>query len=242
MSEQNPEQIASNYQRVRAEIDAAAEHAGRDPAAVRLVVVTKGHPIETLQAVLAAGAQYLGESYLDEAQAKVQTLGRDAAEWHMIGHVQSRKARGVCEHFSWVQSLDSLKLARRYSGFAQELGLDLQVLLQVNVSGEASKSGWPLWDQSRWPDWHAEVAELTNLPNLQVRGLMTMPPYHPDPQLSRPYFRRMVRLQAHLAAEFPATDWSELSMGMSGDYAVAVEDGATIVRVGTAIVGSRSYS
>ena len=241
MSELSAQQIELNFLAVRAAMDAAARRVGRDPNEVRLVVVTKGHSVETLRAVLAAGGRSLGESYLDEAQAKVLALGQDAAEWHMVGHVQSRKARGVCEHFTWVQSLDSLKLARRYARFAAEFKRELQVLLQVNVSGEASKSGWPMWDRSQWQAWHAELKDLIALSGLRIRGLMTMPPYDPDPDASRPYFQRMVQLRDYLNTNFPSVDWSQLSMGMSGDYVAAVEEGATIVRVGTAIVGGRNY-
>jgi pyridoxal phosphate enzyme (YggS family) len=206
---------------------------------VRLVVVTKGHSVETAQAVLDAGARHLGENYVEEALPKMDALTEAGVEWHMIGHVQSRKARPVAEHFAWVQSVDRLKLARRLDRFAGEAGRRLPVLLECNVSGEESKFGWPAWDERRWPEFAEELAPLMDLPNLEVRGLMTMPPYNPDPEVSRPYFERLVRLRDFLAARFPSADWSELSMGMSNDYEVAVQCGATIVRVGTAIVGPR---
>jgi len=234
-----PSIIAENYRRVLENIARAAQTAGRDPTEIKLVVVTKGHPVETAQAAVAAGARFLGENYVEEALPKIEALSGAGVEWHMIGHVQSRKARPVAEHFAWVQSVDRLKLARRLDRFVGELGRRLPVLLECNVSGEESKFGWPAWDERRWPELAEELAPLMELPALEVRGLMTMPPYHPDPEASRPYFERLVRLRDFLAERFPAADWSELSMGMSNDYEVAVQCGATIVRVGTAIVGPR---
>lgn len=239
MVELNAVQIADNLASVQNEISAAARRVGRPVDAVKLVVITKGHNLATLQALITAGARRLGESYLEEAQTKIDDLAAAPVEWHMVGHIQSRKAEGVCQYFSWIHSLDSLKLARRLSRFAGQQGREIQVLLQANVSGEASKFGWPLWQEERWPAFQVQVEKLLALPHLNVRGLMTMPPYEPDPEVNRPYFRRLVRLQNYLSTAFPQVDWSELSMGMSDDYPIAIEEGATIVRVGTAIVGSR---
>lgn len=239
MSEERTQIIKNNYARVLARIGAAAQSVGRQPEDVKLVVVTKGHSLETAQVVIAAGANYLGESYLDDALPKIEALAAPDIEWHMIGHVQSRKARAVSAHFSWVHSVDRLKLARRLNNFAGEAGRTLPILLECNISHEASKFGWTAWDEARWSEFADEIAPLTALPHLELRGLMTMPPYDPDPEKSRPYFQKLCRLRGFLADRFPKTNWSELSMGMSGDYEVAVQEGATLVRVGTAIVGSR---
>jgi pyridoxal phosphate enzyme (YggS family) len=159
----------------------------------------------------------------------------------MIGHVQSRKARLVVDHFALLHSLDSLKLAQRLNRFADERNHILPVLLEFNVGGEESKSGWDASDESRWNSFMPEITDLLQLPHLRVQGLMTMPPLETDPQDSRQFFQRLRRLRDFLAAQFPNVDWRELSMGTSSDYTVAVEEGATLVRVGTAIVGARKY-
>lgn len=230
--------IAQNFQRVTDQISAAAHAAGRDPAEVRLVVVTKGHPLEAVLEAIAAGAHHLGENYVEEAVEKIQSC-QAGPDWHMIGHIQSRKAQAVCELFQCIHSLDSLKLARRLDRFAAELGRELPVLLECNVSGEESKFGWPAWQIEAWPTLLPDLAQLLDLPNLRVCGLMTMAPFLPDPEQTRPCFRRLRCLKAFLSREFPSAALQELSMGMSADYEVAIQEGATLVRIGTAIMGSR---
>ena len=220
----------------------AARKSGRRPEDVRLVVVTKSQPLEIVQAAIEAGARILGENYPEEGVMKIQSLaGQSGVEWHMIGHVQSRKARLVADHFALLHSLDSLKLAQRLDRFAAEANRVLPVLLEFNVGGEESKSGWDASDESHWDALLPDVTALMDLPHLQVRGLMTMPPLETDPEDARRFFQRLRRLRDHLADRFPQADWRELSMGTSADYAVAVEEGATLVRVGTAIVGARHY-
>jgi len=245
------DRIAENYHHVVARIAQAARQAGRDPLSVKLVVVTKTQPVEAVQAVIRAGASVLGENYVEEAVAKMQTLAcLDPADgtkiaWHMIGHVQSRKAEAICDHFAYLHALDSEKLARRLDRYASQKGRvanfvrPLPVLLECNVSGEESKFGFAAWDEQRWPDLLPEMEAILGLQNLAVRGLMTMPPYHPDPEASRSYFRRLRGLQDFLAHSFPQVAWRELSMGMSADFEVAVQEGATWVRVGQAILGPR---
>ena len=239
------EVIGQNYERVLEQIGEAARSTGRDPATVRLLVVTKGHPVEAVQQAIASGIRLFGENYVEEAVEKIQTFDRQAnglegaLEWHMIGHLQSRKARQVCEHFTCLHSLDSLKLAERLDRFAEELGRTLPVLLECNVSGEQTKFGYPVWRDDAWQDLAGEFAHLAELPHLQVRGLMTMAPFFDEAEPARPYFQRLRRFQTFLRRSVPQTDWSELSMGMSGDFTVAVEEGATIVRIGTAIMGAR---
>jgi PLP dependent protein len=158
----------------------------------------------------------------------------------MIGHVQSRKARLVADHFALLHSLDSLKLAQRLDRFAAERDRVLPVLLEFNVGGEESKAGWDASHESQWNLFLPEIATLLDLPHLRVHGLMTMPPLETDPEDSRRFFQRLRQLRERLAAQFPQADWRELSMGTSADYHVAVEEGATLVRVGTAIVGARN--
>jgi hypothetical protein len=239
--------IRANYQQVMRQIVGASHSAGRDPASIKLVVVTKGHPVQAVQQALAAGVRLLGENYTDEGITK--TLVCDATgvewpiewpiEWHMIGHVQSRKAHSVVEHFDWLHSLDRLKLARRLDQFASQVGRRLPVLLECNVSGEETKFGWPAWQETGWPALAEEIGQVLALPNLDVRGLMTMAPFLPQAEQARPFFVRLRRLQEFLAGRFPALDWRELSMGMSADFEVAIQEGATILRIGTAIMGPR---
>lgn len=234
------EVIRANYLRVVEQIDKAARSVGRDPASIRLVVVTKGHPLEAVQRAVQAGIRLFGENYVEEGRAKKQAFApEDQLEWHMIGHVQSRKARWVCESFDWLHSLDSLKLAQRLDRFAGELQRRLPVLLECNVSGEETKFGWPAWQEQLWENLAQEVSSLATLPNLEVRGLMTMAPFFTEAEPARPYFKRLRRLRDFLARRLPQASWDELSMGMSGDFPVAVQEGATIVRVGTAIMGER---
>jgi hypothetical protein len=232
--------ILENTCKVQECIAQAAHLAGRDAAQVRLVVVTKGHPLQVVEAALQAGLCVFGENYAQEGVSKkLACSARAGVEWHMIGHIQSRKARLVAEHYDWVHSLDSLRLAQRLDHFAGEIGRRLPVLLECNVSGEQSKFGWPAWREADWPALFEHLAPLFDLQNLQVCGLMAMAPFLPQPEGTRPYFQRLRRLRERLAGQFPGIVWRELSMGMSDDFQVAVQEGATIVRIGTAILGPR---
>lgn len=232
--------IRERYQRVLGRIEAAARAAGREPQSVRLVVVTKAQPLEVVRAALQAGVRILGENYAEEAVEKINSLKDEfIVEWHMIGHVQSRKAALVAQYFDMLHSLDSLKLARRLETFCAQAGRSLPVLLECNVSGEASKFGFPAWEEASWPDLLPEIEAILQLPHLRLCGLMTMPPLYEQPEQSRPHFQRLRRLQAFLAQRFPQADWRELSMGTSLDYETAIQEGATFVRIGTAIVGPR---
>jgi pyridoxal phosphate enzyme (YggS family) len=236
--------IRERYLRTLERIAVAARSRGRDPNSVHLVVVTKAQPAEVVQAAVKAGARRLGENYPEEALEKMQALGRlseagEEVEWHMIGHVQSRKAASVVENFALVHSLDSLKLANRLERFAAQAGRRLPVLLEFNVSGEASKYGWSAWQEEHWQDLLPEVSAVLNCTHLEVRGLMTMPPFSEHPEASRPYFCCLRRLAEYFAGKFPQASWRELSMGTSADFEIAVQEGATLVRVGQAILGAR---
>lgn len=234
--------IRERYLYTLDQIAASARRVNRDPQDIRLVVVTKSQPLEIVQAALEAGVTILGENYPEEGVMKIQSLpAQSSVEWHMIGHVQSRKARLVADHFALLHSLDSLKLAQRLDRFAAEGHRRLSVLLEFNVGDEASKSGWSASDESQWDSLLPDVQAILDLPNLHVHGLMTMPPLGADPEDSRRFFQRLRLLRDHLALTFPQANWRELSMGTSSDYTVAVEEGATLVRVGTAIVGARRY-
>jgi pyridoxal phosphate enzyme (YggS family) len=234
------ENILRNLEQVRSRIVQSARRAGRDPQEVRLVVVTKTHPVQDIETLLEAGVDCIGESYVEEALLKIADLaGRSGVEWHMIGHVQSRKAQQVCENFQFLHSLDSLKLANHLNRFAREHDKILPVLLECNVSAEESKFGWPAWDEDRWPELLSPIAQILALSNLDVRGVMTIAPFDEDPSQSRPYFSRLRKLKAFLSSKFQSAKWEELSMGMSADFEVAIEEGATMVRIGEAILGPR---
>lgn len=235
--------IRERYLGVRDRIDSAAHAAGRDPQSIRLVVVTKAQGVEVAQAAIEAGAKILGENYPEEAVGKLQSLGpQSGVEWHMIGHVQGRKAGLVAANFNLVHSLDSLKLAERLNRFAGELKRTLPVLLEFNMGGEQTKSGWNAADENQWEALLAPVASILALPNLAVRGLMVMPPLGTEAEASRPYFQQTRRLRDWLQRQLPDLQAPELSMGTSLDFEVAVEEEATLVRVGTAITGPRKYS
>jgi pyridoxal phosphate enzyme (YggS family) len=234
--------IRERYHFTLEQIASAARRSGRSPEEVRLVVVTKSQPLEVVQAAIEAGVRILGENYPEEGVMKIQSLpAQSGVEWHMIGHVQSRKARLVAEHFALLHSLDSLKLAQRLDRFAAEQNRILPVLLEFNVGGEVTKSGWDASDENRWHAFLPDIEAILDLPHLRVQGLMTMPPLEANPDDARRFFQRLRRLRDHLASLFPQADWRDLSMGTSADYPVAVEEGATLVRVGTAIVGARRY-
>jgi pyridoxal phosphate enzyme (YggS family) len=234
--------IAENYGTVLGKIGEAARRAGRAPEAVRVVVVTKLQPVAMVRAALEAGVLLLGENYPEEGARKIQELQPTSwpgVEWHMIGHVQSRKAGIVASWYAMVHSLDSVKLAGRLDREAASHGRKLPVLLEFNVGGEAEKHGWPAVREVEWPGLLPDVETIVSMKNLEVHGLMTMPPLTEDPEVARGYFRRLRRLQEYLAARNATADWSELSMGTSADFEVAVEEGATLVRVGQAILGPR---
>jgi len=234
--------IRERYLGTLESIARVARSVGRDPESIKLVVVTKSQSVEVVRAAIEAGAQFLGENYPEEGVMKLQSLHEfSAVEWHMIGHVQSRKAQLVAGNFNFLHSLDSLKLARKLDRFCGEVKRVLPVLLEFNVGEEDSKSGWSAWNEALWPALLDELSLVTALPNLKIRGLMTMPPLGETAEFSRAFFKKLKQLQEYLSLQFPQVDFSELSMGTSGDYEVAVQEGATLVRVGTAIVGPRQY-
>ena len=233
-------ELKQRLEDVRTRIAKAAVRSGRSASDVRLVVVTKGHPVDVIREVVSAGAKYLGENYADQAVPKIEAYGRTGVEWHMIGHVQSRKAGLVAGNFDMVHSLDSVKLARRLDE-ARAGKRPLPVLLQVNVSGEAQKFGIPAWDERSVEAAAGIASQVLAFERLRLCGLMTIPPYLPAEEV-RPYFRALVRVREYFERQVPGLALPELSMGMSGDFEAAVEEGATIVRVGTAILGPRSYT
>ena len=235
-SESQPqEELRQRLGRVREQITEAAVRANRRPDDVKLVAVSKTYPAETIQQAIAGGVTDLGENRVQEAEAKIPLVGRKAARWHLIGHLQSNKARRAVELFDVIHSLDSVALARRLDRVCAEVNREvLPVLIQVDLGQEATKSGVP---KAEIPDI---IEAITRSQILRLTGLMTLPPYFEDPEQARPFFRRLRELRDELRAQGAFGDQTgELSMGMTHDYRVAIEEGATIVRIGTAIFGTR---
>jgi pyridoxal phosphate enzyme (YggS family) len=229
-------QIAANLAAVRARMADACRRASRSPASVLLVAVSKQQPFAAIEAAVAAGQQDFGENRLEELWPKVaaaEAAGLASLRWHMIGTIQSRKSRDAVGPLALIHSVDRLKLAERLSRDAQAAGRTLEVLCEVNVSGEASKHGFTT-DAVR-----ASAAYLAALPALRMCGLMTMAPLDEDAEAARPLFRQLRQLRDELAAQGPEGTWHHLSMGMTNDFEVAIEEGATIVRIGSAIFGGR---
>ncbi len=223
--------ISENLEIVRSEIASAALRSGRHAGDVELVAISKTHPPEKIVEAIEAGQELFGESRVQEALAKIPALpGR--LRWHFIGHLQSNKVRKVLPYFELIHGVDTLDLARDIDRLAAELGIHPRVLLEVNVSGEGSKHGFAPETLER----HLE--ELLLLPRVQVEGFMTMAPLAPEAEASRKFFASLRELRDRLAQKM-GVPFATLSMGMSGDYRVAVEEGATLVRVGSAIFGSR---
>jgi pyridoxal phosphate enzyme (YggS family) len=221
-------------------MEVAAKRAGRSIKDVRLVVVTKGHSLKHVQAAIDAGACDLGENYPVEGSKKILAIPKEhGVQWHMIGHVQSRKARLVCENFNMLHSLDRLKLAQRLNRIAGELECRIPVLLQFNVSGEPTKHGWMAVNDEHWDALLPELDEIISMSNLTVCGLMTMPPLSALGKKAIPFFVHLRRLRDFLSAKFPNVCWDHLSMGMSSDFEYAIQEGATLVRIGQAILGPR---
>lgn len=230
--------LEANFRSVQERIKAAARRAGRDPAEITLVAVTKTQSPAEIQAAYDLGLRHFGENRVEEAEAKVGHLPK-AITWHMIGHIQSRKAKRVVPLFELVHSVDGVKLARRLDRLSAERPKPLPVFLECNVSGEESKYGFAAdaWTEDRGQKelLFAAVGEILALPNLQVLGLMTMAPIVADPEQARPVFVRLRELRDELTMTFPHADWRHLSMGMTDDFEVAIEEGATMIRVGRAI-------
>jgi len=226
--------LAENLDSIQQRIRAACERAGRDPHAVTLLAVAKTHPPETVRAAVEAGQLLFGENKLQEAKAKIPNCP-GKARWHFIGHLQSNKCRDAVELFEMIESVDSLAIAQEINKRAEQAGKTMPVLLEINVAGEASKFGY------QPEQMLAELPTLNALPRIEIHGLMAVPPFTPMAERSRGYFRALrelkQRAEAVLGAPLP-----HLSMGMSGDFEVAIEEGATIVRVATALFGERSYA
>jgi hypothetical protein len=220
---------------VRRQIESAAMRANRAPEEITLVAVSKTHPSEIIREAIAAGVLDFGENRVQEAETKIIEVGRHRARWHLIGHLQSNKARKAVKLFDVIHSLDSIELAERLNRVCEEIDRqELPVLVQVDLAGEKTKTG------AAEENLNELVAAIKNLPRLRLIGLMILPPYFEEAERVRPYFRRLRELRDELKTQNAfANARGELSMGMSHDFEIAIEEGATFIRVGTAIFGER---
>ncbi len=234
LADLSAEQLAENIAHVRDNIARAALKVGRNPAEVTLVAVSKTKPVELVEMAYNLGVTDFGENRVQEALTKTEHFHPQGLHWHLIGHLQSNKAGKVVKPFTVIHSVDSLHLAQLLSRHAQEQGTELTILLQVNVSGESSKEGITPADAQ------TVAQQIATLPALQLAGLMTVAPLVDDPEKVRPIFRELRLLRDRRRAAIPAGNWAHLSMGMTDDYMVAIEEGATLVRVGRAIFGQRT--
>jgi len=230
--------LRENLERIEAQIAMACREAGRPRAEVALMAVSKVHPVSAILAAEALGIRLFGENRVQEFQEKSVQLGSTSgAEFHLIGHLQSNKAARAAELFSSIDTLDSLSLAERLNQAATRLGRRLAVMIEIKLSHEPSKAGIPP-ESAELP---LLLEHLPGLSGLELRGLMTVPPYLNDLAAVRPYFAQLRKVRDRLAAEHPRLSFSELSMGMSHDFPVAIAEGATQVRIGTALFGARKY-
>jgi PLP dependent protein len=228
-------QLGDRLAQIRGQIDAAAKKCGRLPHEVTLIAISKTHPASIVRQAIELGASDIGENRVQEAEDKINEVGRTAARWHLVGHLQANKARRAVQLFDVIHSLDSLELARRLDRLCgEEERENLPVLIQVDLGHEETKSGV---DEGELP---VLIDGLNDLTRIQLTGLMTLPPFFDDPEQARPFFRRLRELRDELGSKGVFGDrQGELSMGMTNDFAVAIEEGATMVRIGTAIFGTR---
>ena len=226
--------VSTNVACVRDRMELAARRAGRNIREITLVAATKGVEPKRVKEAIASGVRVFGENYVQEAQEKIQKTRRKNISWHFIGHLQKNKAKQAVELFDMIQTVDSIALAKELSKKAKTAKKPIDVLIEINLAGEKTKAGVAAKNLSKL------VHEMAKLENLNLKGLMALPPYYEDPEMSRPFFVTLRRLAERINKEnIPGVTMRELSMGMSNDFEVAIEEGATLVRVGTAIFGER---
>ncbi|TAE33044.1 MAG: YggS family pyridoxal phosphate-dependent enzyme [Candidatus Kapaibacterium sp.] len=230
-------ELRTNYERIAEQVHRATQNAGRSPEEVRIIAVSKTQSIEVVQAALDAGLRVFGENYAQEIKDKGAFFANNPvqAEWHCIGHLQTNKVKMIAPYVHYVQSLDSPRLAQELNKAAAHVGRTIDVLLQVKTSDEETKSGCEAVELP------ALVEAVLDCPHLRIQGLMTIAAFSDDIEYVRPMFRHLRSLRDTMQRDFPDTSFHELSMGMSGDFTAAIEEGATMIRVGTAIFGARNY-
>ncbi|MBN2046214.1 MAG: YggS family pyridoxal phosphate-dependent enzyme [Anaerolineaceae bacterium] len=234
------DEIRANYEIVCEEIARAAQSAGRKMGDVVVMTVTKLRPPSLIQSLFPLGIRILGENYPEEtAEKQAEIIPVPGVEWHMIGHLQSRKAKLVADHFDMMHSIDQVSIARKLDQLLTDKGRRMPVLLELNVGGEPQKHGWSAVSEADVEALYRDIEQILGLSSIELRGLMTMPPYSSDGESSRVYFARLRRYQEKLAKRYGEGHFQELSMGTSSDFRVAVEEGATYVRIGERILGKR---
>jgi pyridoxal phosphate enzyme (YggS family) len=234
-------QIQNNLDRVSTQMMKAADKCRRPLETIKLIAVTKGQPVDVIESAVGRGITRFGENYPEETVKKIKQMPTRSPEieWHMIGHIQSRKVGIVVDNFSLIHSLDSYHVAEILSKKLSEELKSIPVLLEMNLTGEQSKYGFPAWDKKTLENTYQEITRMINYKELVILGLMTMPPLSEDPETSRLIYQRLREIQTALGKTFPEQNWSELSMGSSFDFEVAIEEGATMVRIGKALFGPR---
>ncbi len=237
------ETIKKNLELVEERINRALDKSGRKRDEVKLIVVSKAQPVEKITAAYRCGIRLFGENYPEETAGKMSHLtGMNDIEWHMIGHLQSRKAKIVAASFHVLHSLDAIRTAEKLEPLLKENDRTLPVLIEIDTGGEESKSGLDYISGSDASTVEVFIESMGGFPHLEIIGLMTMPPLWENPEKTRPYFRRLRLLLEKLAKKFPSISWQELSMGTSGDFETAIEEGSTMIRLGQAVLGERDYS
>jgi len=237
----NIQQLIDNLELITGRIKKAAEQSGRPAESVKLIAVTKGQPVEVITQALDLGIKRFGENYPEETDSKIRQLPglENEIEWHMIGHIQSRKKSYIVDHFSFIHSVDGLHVAEVLSKELVMKGKSLPVLLEMNLTGEKSKFGFPAWDDTTFDNTLKEIEEIFYWRSIFINGLMTMPPLSEDPNASRVVYKRLQDVQTILKKKYPDQNWTELSMGSSFDFDVAIQEGATMIRIGQALFGPR---
>ncbi len=240
MDENSIQLIKNNYYKILENINQAALSSSRDPGQIKIVTVSKTRSIDVIKAALLAGIKDFGENYPEEAIGKIEEINDPLITWHMIGHIQSRKTKSVANNFNIVHSVDRLKIAKKLDDELCKINKTMPVLIEFNVSGEASKFGWAAWEPSTWDELRPDMEVLLSLKNTILAGMMTMPPLNTS-ENSRDYFVKLRKLQEYFSKLYGEDHFKELSMGTSHDYVIAVQEGATFVRIGEAILGKREY-
>ncbi|MBT3176186.1 MAG: YggS family pyridoxal phosphate-dependent enzyme [Desulfobacula sp.] len=226
--------IKDNLDKINKQIIDTAMSSGRKPEKIQLVAVSKRKSVEAMIECIKAGAKHFGENYIQEAIDKINQIGKDAACWHFIGHLQSNKAKFAVKYFDYIHTVDTIKLAREIDKQAKKINKIQKILVQVNIGEEDTKSGAKIEDTMQL------ITQIKAYPNLSIKGLMCMPPYYSDPDQARIYFQQLARIKKEIINQQNETESMEhLSMGMSNDFKVAIEEGSTMIRVGTSIFGRR---
>lgn len=236
-------EIGVRLEKIRSEIERACAKSGRSAADIQILAISKIQPVEVIRAAYALGIHSFGESYLQEALVKMESLADlPGLHWEMVGHIQSRKAKEVAQNFDRIHSLDSLKLAELLAKHRPAALFPLDAYLEVNLAGEASKGGFLAKEKWDWEALFPVVEQISGLKGLKLIGLMAMPPLFEDPEEARPYFVKLRELRDALNRAFPDLMLNKLSAGTSSDFGIAIEEGATVIRIGEALLGRRNYS